>query len=573
MRASLTTAVVFALTLVLTPGVRAECPGDVTGDGMVGFLDLTTLLSQWGVCPGCSGDLDGSGSVGFGDLTILLNDWECVSTGPETTLSGFVVNTMTNAPISGATVTVGTSVATTAANGTYSGTFPSGLQTVVIAADNFFDEETTFVLLPNVTQTLNGSLDPVAPVVVTVSVSGSESPGGTASATAIIDILDGSTLSGILWSQVNGADATLTGVTNQTVSVGLGSIGDYKTYLYEVLAEPPISEDQLPPNVPLPEGEFPGGLQNRFELTALNPFVLEETGIDSLLKYGASNTSQEIDLEVVDGLRNFLFGAPGSGGLDLVSLNIQRGRDHGLSDFNSTRVAYGLEAYDSFADLTSDVELQQNLESLYGDINNVDLWVGLMAEDHVDGGSLGETATTIIADQFERLRDGDRLWYENVQSGDELREVDNTTLGDIIERNTNLDSLQANVFFFAPQVSGTVLAAAPANDQPLAAQADSGRGGNGGRNDRGRNDRGPDRSAPTLAGITVELLDRDGNIVDTAVTNRDGKYRFDSFTETGAYQVRLAADNGLEAVEADTWDVVVSDGAATLRGYDFQVIV
>ena len=61
-----------------------------------------------------------------------------------------------------------------------------------------------------------------------------------------------------------------------------------------------------------------------------NPDLLRETGIDSILKYVASSQSQEIDNQIVDSLRNFLFGA-GEGGLDLSSLNIQRGRDHGLA--------------------------------------------------------------------------------------------------------------------------------------------------------------------------------------------------------------------------------------------------
>lgn len=188
------------------------------------------------------------------------------------------------------------------------------------------------------------------------------------------------------------------------------------------------------------------------------PELLEETGIDSFLKYTSSTQSQEIDLEVVDCFRNFLFGPPGSGGLDLVSLNIQRRRDHGLADYKSTREAYGLESVESFADVTSHEDVQANLEALYGDVNNIDLWVGLMAEDHTENGSLGKTATTIIADQFERLRDGDRFYYENTMSEQEVSEIESTTLGGIIERNTNLDSLQSNVFFFAPEITGTVVA-------------------------------------------------------------------------------------------------------------------
>ena len=187
--------------------------------------------------------------------------------------------------------------------------------------------------------------------------------------------------------------------------------------------------------------------------------LLDKTGIDSVLKYEASSQAQEIDLEVVDSLRNFLFGPPGAGGFDLVALNIQRGRDHGLSDYNSTREAYGLDAVDSFADITSDADLQGKLETLYGDVNNIDLWVGLMAENHVREASVGELTQTIIADQFERIRDGDRFYYENVFKGQELRAIDNTTLADVIERNTNVDGLQDNVFFMQAEVRGMVTAA------------------------------------------------------------------------------------------------------------------
>ncbi len=63
-----------------------------------------------------------------------------------------------------------------------------------------------------------------------------------------------------------------------------------------------------------------------------NPTILEEESIDSIFKYLASDPSSELDLLVVGSLRNFLFGPPGAGGLDLASLNIERGRDHGLSD-------------------------------------------------------------------------------------------------------------------------------------------------------------------------------------------------------------------------------------------------
>ncbi len=80
-----------------------------------------------------------------------------------------------------------------------------------------------------------------------------------------------------------------------------------------------------------------------------NPAPVIEVGPDPLLKYLATDNAQEVDTQLVDGLRNFLFGPPGAGGLDLASLNIQRGRDHGLADYNTVRAAYGLPTVTSFA--------------------------------------------------------------------------------------------------------------------------------------------------------------------------------------------------------------------------------
>lgn len=194
-----------------------------------------------------------------------------------------------------------------------------------------------------------------------------------------------------------------------------------------------------------------------------NPSELEANGIDSILRGATVNVAQELDNELVDDIRNFLFGAPGSGGFDLASLNIQRGRDHGLADYNSTRVALGLAAVENFADITSDAEVAARLAELYGTVDNIDLWVGGLAEDHLAGSSMGETFSAIIIDQFERLRDGDRFWYENVFTGDALDEIAGTTLADVIERNTNLSGLQDTVFF-APTVMRVDLAASGATD-------------------------------------------------------------------------------------------------------------
>lgn len=62
--------------------------------------------------------------------------------------------------------------------------------------------------------------------------------------------------------------------------------------------------------------------------------ITDEGGIEPLLRGLASQKHQKIDIYIIDDIRNFLFGEPGQGGFDLASLNIQRGRDHGLPSYN-----------------------------------------------------------------------------------------------------------------------------------------------------------------------------------------------------------------------------------------------
>src|SRR5262249_16022287 len=125
-------------------------------------------------------------------------------------------------------------------------------------------------------------------------------------------------------------------------------------------------------------------------------------------------------------------------------------------DYNTTRAAYGLPRVTSFAQITSNKTLQAELQQAYGNVNNIDLWVGGLAEDHLPGASVGPTFARIIGDQFARVRDADRFWYQHVFSGSQLSGIQHTTLAQVIEENTSLTNLQPNVFFFRPSISGRV---------------------------------------------------------------------------------------------------------------------
>lgn len=183
-----------------------------------------------------------------------------------------------------------------------------------------------------------------------------------------------------------------------------------------------------------------------------NPTLVHQGGGISPILHGlATQVAQKVDTKVVDGIRNFLFGEPGEGGFDLASLNIQRGRDHGLADYNSLRKAYRLKAARDFFDISSDAQVQELLQSAYDSTRDMDPWIVGLAEDHMSGALVGETFRTIILEQFIRLRDGDRFWYSNdpffTSAPDLLDELEQTRLSDIIRRNTKLgDELQDNVF-------------------------------------------------------------------------------------------------------------------------------
>jgi len=169
----------------------------------------------------------------------------------------------------------------------------------------------------------------------------------------------------------------------------------------------------------------------------------------------------------------------------------------------------------SFAQITSDPTTQQELQSLYGSVDNIDLWVGGLAEDHAPGSSMGPTFGRIIADQFTRLRDGDRFWYQNNLNSQEMSIVQHSSLADIIARNTTINNLQPNVFFYDISITGHVYS------------------------DWNQNGR-PDFGDAALSGWTIQLLDSTGNVVQTTSSGKDGSYLFDHLNP-GSYTVKIVS--------------------------------
>jgi len=242
-----------------------------------------------------------------------------------------------------------------------------------------------------------------------------------------------------------------------------------------------------------------------------NPDLLEAVGLGPILKSLAAEPQYKNDEQIDNSLRSVLFQIPKPGvpdpGVcgspviqpdcftdvsDLGAIDIARGRDHGMPSYNDLRRAYGLAPKSSFAAVTGEATetfpagldiddphslefvdlrdrdgnavapgadgavvgvrrstLAARLKALYGSVDKLDAFVGIVAERHVPGSELGELQRAIFKRQFEALRDGDRFFYLN---DPELATIKRRygicfrhTLADVIRMNTGA-AVQDDVF-------------------------------------------------------------------------------------------------------------------------------
>lgn len=143
--------------------------------------------------------------------------------------------------------------------------------------------------------------------------------------------------------------------------------------------------------------------------------VIKNQGIEDFLRGVLLNNAQRIDLQVTDVLRNFLFtNVRGEEGLDLIAVNLQRCRDHACPSYAEARKFFlkGKKGtVRRFSDISKNRNVQSALQSVYKKVDKIDLWIGLMAEDHVRGSSMGPTMLAIWEREFRRLRDGDQFHF------------------------------------------------------------------------------------------------------------------------------------------------------------------
>ena len=188
---------------------------------------------------------------------------------------------------------------------------------------------------------------------------------------------------------------------------------------------------------------------------------------------------------------------------DLGADDLMRGRDHGMPSYNDLRRAYGLAPVRSFTQITGEstdqfpsadpkinphdpiddpdilnfvqlrdiqgnviplgsdaaqedavtgvreTTLAARLRAIYGDVNKVDAFVGMVTEKHVPGTEFGPLQLAIWKKQFEALRDGDRFFYLNDPALETIRQSYGITYRHTLAELIKLDAgatVQPNVF-------------------------------------------------------------------------------------------------------------------------------
>ncbi|XP_066998293.1 dual oxidase [Anabrus simplex] len=185
--------------------------------------------------------------------------------------------------------------------------------------------------------------------------------------------------------------------------------------------------------------------------------VLADSSVEELLMGMASQIAEREDTVLCSDVRDKLFGPMEFSRRDLGALNIMRGRDNGLPDYNTVRTYFRLPRIKDWADINPRLfaerpELLRNLAAAYNNrLDNVDVYIGGMLESQ-DGP--GELFTAIIKEQFTRIRDADRFWFENVDNGifseKEIEDLRRVTLWDVIVNSSDIppEAIQKKVFFW-----------------------------------------------------------------------------------------------------------------------------
>ena len=173
----------------------------------------------------------------------------------------------------------------------------------------------------------------------------------------------------------------------------------------------------------------------------------DSQGTAPLVRGWITQPARQLDEFLNSILTNQLFERDNEPGMDLATLNVQRGRDHGLPPYLIWK-NFCKNQFNISSDIRNELTYIRFLQT-YGTLDTVDLFVGALAEEPLPGSIVGATLACIFGITFSRLRAGDRFWYENpgVFTPAQRTEIQKGTIARIIcDNGGGIPRVQTNAF-------------------------------------------------------------------------------------------------------------------------------
>ncbi|CAF0816026.1 unnamed protein product [Brachionus calyciflorus] len=154
-----------------------------------------------------------------------------------------------------------------------------------------------------------------------------------------------------------------------------------------------------------------------------NPiYETEQGGLESIVRGLIKDPLMKIDRWFTDEISKHLFETHDSLGrpfhFDLVSINIQRGRDHGVPGYTVFRDFCKLQPIRTWEDLG--LFVQPDVVSIFREkykfVEDVDLFSAIVSEFKPEGSMVGPTLNCLLGLQLSDLKFGDRFWFETNES-------------------------------------------------------------------------------------------------------------------------------------------------------------
>ncbi|GBM19239.1 Peroxidase [Araneus ventricosus] len=211
-----------------------------------------------------------------------------------------------------------------------------------------------------------------------------------------------------------------------------------------------------------------GSLGLRFKNTYQNPELIINGHLEKMMQGACKVPSEKYDHYYVTDATDYLAKYPGKlFGTDLGSIDIQRGRDHGLAPYIAmvkfcSEGRINILTFDDLAPSLMPKKRAEILKKNYEAVEDIDLWVGMQMEHIFPGSEVGPTAVCIIAKQFYSAKFGDRFYFEHKDEAPSFtiaqrNSLKQCSLSRLLCDNSNITHVQKNVMLLPSFTNPEVL--------------------------------------------------------------------------------------------------------------------